>query len=291
MNDIVRTSNKIKFLLYADDTTIYVQGQQIEEMVNILNTELITVSNWITSNRLTLNVSKTFYMASCLTNINEVNIDIKIKNNLLSKVNDVKFLGVTIDSRLTWKQHLHQICSKLSQITGVLYKIRNNVTIDCLKLIYRSTVYPHLIYCSAIWGGAFKILLDGLFVAQKKIIRVMFYKSRYDHTNSLFSDHNLLKVPDIISLQTCIFVFKSIHIYPNNTTYELLSHNVNNTRRPNDLRLPLCRTVHAQRNVSVRGAREWNSLPHETKSLTSINLFKNKIKSSLLQNYEHYLQQ
>ena len=147
-----------------------------------------------------------------------------------------------------------------------------------------STVYPHLIYCSAIWRGAFSTLLDGLFVAQKKIVRVIFYKNRYDHTNPLFCEHNLLKVPDIIALQTCIFVFKSLYIYPVNTTFELLSHNVN-TRRPNDLRLPLCRTVQAQRSVSVRGVREWNSLPQETKSLTSVNLFKSKIKRSLLQAY------
>ncbi len=112
----------------------------------------------------------------------------------------------------------------------------------------------------------------------------MFHKKRYDHTNPLFCEHNLLKVPDIIFLQTCIFLFKSIYIYPNNTSYELLSNNINNNRRPDDLKLPLCRTVHAQRSVSVRGVREWNSLPHEIKSLTSINLFKRKVKCFLLLN-------
>lgn len=150
-----------------------------------------------------------------------------------------------------------------------------------------STVYPHVINCSAISGGAFKTLLDGLFVAHKKITRVMFHrKKRYDHTNPLFCEHNLLKVPDIIFLQTCIFLFKSIYIYPNNTSYKLLSNNINNNRRPDDLKLPLCRTVHEQRSVSVRGVREWNSLPHDIKSLTSINLFKSKVKCFLLLNYE-----
>ena len=277
VNDIVRSSDKIKFLLFADDTTIYIQGHNINEITNILNNELINISDWLISNRLTLNVSKTCYMVSCTTNnMPEANVNIKIKENLLNRVNFIKFLGVIIDEKLTWKPHLHYLCNKISQITGVLYKIRDCVTLDCLKLIYMSTAYPHLLYCSAIWGGAFTTLLDGLFIAQKKMIRVMFHRSRYDHTNPLFYEHNLLKVPDIISLQTCIFVYKSIHIYPNNTTFEPLSQNVN-TRRPNDLKMPLCRTVHAQRSVRVRGVREWNTLPQETKSLLAVNLFQNII--------------
>ena len=128
-------------------TPQYIFRENIDEMISTLNNELIKVSDWISSNRLTINVSKTFYMGSSLTNINESNMNVKIKNNLL---NNAKFLGVTIDCRLTWKPHLHHLCMKMSQITGILYKIRNNVTVGCLKLIYMSTVYPHLMYCSAI---------------------------------------------------------------------------------------------------------------------------------------------
>ena len=61
---------------------------------------------------------------------------------------------------------------KLSQITGVIYKIRDNLNADSLKLIYYSTVYPSLLYCSAIWGGAFSTLIDTAFIAQKKLIQL-----------------------------------------------------------------------------------------------------------------------
>ena len=247
-----------------------------------MNNELAKVSDWIASNNLTLNVSKTCYMVSSISNINEDHVHIKIGNNLLTRVKHIKFLGINIDDRLTWKPHLNQLCNKISQMTGIFYKIRNNLTVDCLKLLYMSIVYPHLLYCSAIWGGAFSTLIDGIFVAQEKIVRVMFSCKRYDHTNPLFSQYSLLKVPDIIALQTCIFVFQSIHVYPNDTNFESLSHNVNTTR-PNDLRLPLCRTVQAQPSVNVRGVREWNNLPHDAKNITSINLFRNKMKYSLFQ--------
>ena len=284
INDLALTTNKIKFLLYADDTTVYIQGGNIIEMTNVLNNELIKISDWLNSNKLTLNLSKTFYMVSSRVKIDEAMINVKIRNISLSKVDHISFLGVVIDDKLTWKPHLQHLLNKVSRITGILYKIRNNLTIECLKLFYLSIVYPHFIYCSAIWGGAFKTLLEGLFLAQKKIIRVMYFKNKYDHTNPLFFENNLLKIPDIITFQTCIFVFKSLYVHPNNTTYQLLSHNAN-TRRPLDLRHPFCRTIHAQNSVNVRGVREWNSLPQHIKSLTSANLFKNKLKHSLLQRY------
>lgn len=285
VNDLVYASDKLKFLLFADDTTVYIQGQSIPEMVDILNDELIKISDWLISNKLTFNPSKTFFMISSYTNINDLNVNIRLKNNALKRISSIKFLGVTIDDKLTWKPHLQLLCNKISQITGTLYRIRNWVTLDCLKLIYYSTAYQYLIYCSSIWGGAYSTLVEKLFVAQKKLMRIMFHKSRFDHTDPIFCAHNILKVPDLIALQTCIFVFKSLNIYPNNNTYKLLSQNVN-SRRPNDLRVPLCRTVHAQRSVSVRGVTIWNDLPQQTKVLMSFYSFKNNIKRSLIKNYE-----
>lgn len=91
INDIVRVSDKLKFLLFADDTTIFIQGQNINEMTATLYKELITLSNWIKSNKLTINISKTFYMVSCGTNTNMANIDIKIDNHALCKVDNIKF--------------------------------------------------------------------------------------------------------------------------------------------------------------------------------------------------------
>ena len=286
VNDMVRISSNVKFLLFADDTTLFIQGSKIDEMVVTLNNELVKLSNWMKSNKLTINASKTFFMVTCGKNINLDNVSIKIDNCVISRVSHIKFLGVTIDEKLTWKPHLLSLHTRISQITGVLYKVRSYLTPECIRLVYMSTVYPHLLYCSAVWGGAFKTLLDDLFIAQKKIIRVMYFKSKFAHTNPLFREFKLIKLPDIILFQTCLFVYKSLYIFPINTSFEFPSHNIN-TRRPMDLKIPQCRTVHAQRSVSVRGAWCWNNLHQDIKSITtSVNLFKTKIKASIFSNYE-----
>lgn len=61
---MVRISEKIRFILFADDTTIFIQRQNITEMVATLNNELTKLSNWIRSNQMTINISKTFFMVS-----------------------------------------------------------------------------------------------------------------------------------------------------------------------------------------------------------------------------------
>ncbi len=72
-------------------------------MIVTLNNELIKLSNWIKSNQLTINISKTFYMVSSATNTILGNINIKVDNHTLSKVEKK---GVNIDEKLTSKPHL-----------------------------------------------------------------------------------------------------------------------------------------------------------------------------------------
>ena len=59
INDIVNSSNVLSFVLYADDTTVYVQNDYIDSAIEILNTEMAKVALWFDSNKLTLNVNKT----------------------------------------------------------------------------------------------------------------------------------------------------------------------------------------------------------------------------------------
>ena len=142
-------------------------------------------------------------------------------------------------------------------------------------------MYPYLIYCSAIWGGAYKSYLDSLFVAQKKILRTMYYKGRYEHTNSLFKDAGLLKLYDILDLQAAIFVYKSLKLYSTNTGFIQLPP----SRRVNELRIPLCITTHAQHSILVRGTRIWNQLPDELRSSGSHYIFKSNYKKILFRKY------
>lgn len=104
---------------------------------------------------------------------NPTNINISIDKILIREVQETKFLGVFLDNKLLWKSHINNSKSNLSKITGVVHKIRNSLNEESLRLVYFSLVYPHLLYCCAIWGGACKNLINSVFVSQKTFLRIM----------------------------------------------------------------------------------------------------------------------
>ena len=101
INDITHTSNLLDFILFANDTTIFIKGKDINELKIILNRELGLVVDWIKSNKLTLNIKKkTYYMISHPLMTHTPDIIIKINDLILKQVNEIKFLGITLDNLL-----------------------------------------------------------------------------------------------------------------------------------------------------------------------------------------------
>ena len=58
MNDFSRASNLLFSSLYADDTNIFIEGTEYHKVISTLNTELLKVSDWLNSNKLTINIKK-----------------------------------------------------------------------------------------------------------------------------------------------------------------------------------------------------------------------------------------
>ena len=97
--DMYRSTNQMRFVHLADDTTVFVSGSDINNVQDTVNRELVSVDNWLKGNRLSLNVGKTSYMIIS----NQKNaIDIRIRYSILTKVSTVKFPGVTLDENLTF---------------------------------------------------------------------------------------------------------------------------------------------------------------------------------------------
>ena len=96
------------------------------------------------------------------------NLVVKINDSVLNRVNSMKYLGVIIDHKLKWCEHISYVKNKVSKGLGIIFKARAVLDQQCLLTLYNSFVYPYLIYCIEIWGTASQIHLQPLFLAQKK---------------------------------------------------------------------------------------------------------------------------
>ena len=177
INDIVNASKVLKFILYADDTTLYLNNASLQEMIHVFNVELDHILEWTKANRISLNFNKTKYMIISSRKVNNSDFLI-IDGNNIDRVNKFKFLGVIIDDKLLFRDHVIYTSAKLSRTLGIIKKL-NFLPEHILLTLYFSLFHSVISYGIIIWGSFSKSFLNQILVVQKKTIRVICGKDRY----------------------------------------------------------------------------------------------------------------
>ena len=152
INDLPLSSSKLAFYLFADDTNIYCESDNIHHRQRVVNTELKKVKTWLDVNRLSLNMDKTSFIIfkSPQHHLTEA-VNIKVGNIPIKQTKYVKFLGVLLDENLSWKYNLTELSKKLSRTCGIFFKIRHFLPITrhflpitILICLYTSLFSPFL---------------------------------------------------------------------------------------------------------------------------------------------------
>ena len=145
INDLLNTSKLLSFHLFADDTNIYGLRKNLNHLELILNQKLHAVAEWMKSNRLALGILKTNFVLFHSKRLKPYkSLNLKIDGVNIQEVSTVKYLGVTFDSNLTWKNHVNELCLKLSKTVGIFSKLRYYVNVDILIMLYYSLIYSFL---------------------------------------------------------------------------------------------------------------------------------------------------
>ena len=120
----------------------------------------------------------------------------------------MKYLGVYIDDKLTWKNKIDHLYSKLSKVFGMVFKLRHYVPLSTLKFIYYSLFYFNIQYSLLNWGRAAKSYLYNLKIFQNNILRAILFCPPHSLTNLLYSKLKVLKLDDMINTEIAKFMFK-----------------------------------------------------------------------------------
>ena len=102
-----------------------------------------------------------------------------LNKEAIDEVPHVKYLGILIDSQLTFKYHIEELNKKISRSIGILYKLRPFVTSKILTNVYYAIVYPFLLYGIVVWGNASKTLLAPIHILHKNFVRMATYNDGY----------------------------------------------------------------------------------------------------------------
>ena len=188
INDIANVSNIFKINLFADDTSLFHTHENFESLIKETSQELITISTWLATNKLVLNINKTNYIIftskgkSCNKNVSIIKID----GNNIQQVNKTKFLGIIIEEHLNWATHISHLCNIIARNVGILQKLRYFIQADVLKILYHSLILSHLEYCTLLWGNSYYSHLHKLRLLQKKAIRIVSNTDYLANSSMLF---------------------------------------------------------------------------------------------------------
>jgi len=192
INDLPSTT-KLTPTLFADDTVLSISGSNSTELQSIVNTELEKVNEGLHFNKLSLNYSKTSYMIVSRKNNQLTDFNVKINDKTITRTTWGKYLGVFIDDKLTWSNHIAYLKNTLSRSVGLFYQIRQYLSDGALKSLYFSFVYSHLQFAIGAWSGIGITTLNQLNVLHNKIIRAMTYSSFRTKITPLYKKLKLLK--------------------------------------------------------------------------------------------------
>ena len=286
INDIISSSSILNFNLFADDTCVFLHDDDLNLLYHRLNVELVHVKNWISANKLSLNLSKTVYLLfsgrKTLSNVPPL----YLSNQPIQRKNSTKFLGLIIDDKLSWKEHASFLHGKLSRLSGVFTKVRIFLPPTALKTLYYALVHSHLNYGLVFWSTLNKTQFNKLFRLQKKFIRFIANSGRLAHTNPLFHNLSILKLEDLKKIEMSKFVFNDTrgpNFFEFSTQSSVHSHY---TRNHLSLRLPHPRTNLLLKSVFYEGLKIFNSLDYDIKNCNNVHTFKFKLKCKLISSYD-----
>lgn len=281
INDIVSAVTHCKINLFADDTLLSISSKKIPSAVNKVNSDLSNLLIWLNSNKLKLNVDKTKYMyISTRTNIDKNHI-IHINGEKIDSVTQFKYLGVILDEKLCFKNHIDEIVKKMSKNISIMYRANNRLTAKAKITVYNSLFLPYINYCSTILYLCNKTDTHRLQKQQNKIMR-MILKCKKD-TSIVFMLDKLewLSVTQIIYCNVFMLIYKlTKNQLPtnlcSNIKYIHQCHD-RNLRNKNDIKTKNYTKTITQNNIFYSGIKLYNNIPLHLRNDTQ-HSFKKQIK-------------
>ena len=133
-------------VLFAGDTSMIITNPDLMEFTNSINTNSKKLNRWLKSNSLSLNIDKTHFLLFCTKTSQNYNFHPLYDNRQITKVESIKFLGIILDSNLSWKQHIEDITHRINKACFAFRSIKPFMSIEAMRLVYFSYFHSILSY-------------------------------------------------------------------------------------------------------------------------------------------------
>jgi hypothetical protein len=290
MNDLYKSIEYSKTILFADDTTVYASSNSLSQLYENINFDLSSLADWFCANKLSLNIGKTNYVLFYQRHVS-TDLEINIGGHEITRKKYFRFLGITIDENLEWSEHIQNCTAKMSSSLYALNSAKKYLASDNLLMLYNALIYPYISYGILLWGSGFQMYTNKIIVLQKKAVRAIAHLPYNSHTDSIFQKYKILRFKDIYTLYLGKYMYLQINkMLP----IPLLRHfsqcqdvHSYDTRQKHCLHKQNRRTALVSKSFIYQGPDYWNMLPKEIKNSMTIKSFNAQHKLILLKAHDN----
>jgi hypothetical protein len=260
-------------VLFADDISIIASNPNLVEFKNSLISPFQQLNAWFNINLLSLNYNKTQFIPFVTTNNQTTHLDISYNNRYIPDDTNTQFLGITIDSSLSWKQHIDNLMVKLSRACYAIRSLRPFISHESLRMNYFSYFHTVMSYGKIFWGNT--LYSNNIFKLQKRVIRIITNSRNRDSCRELFKELNILPFYSQYIFSLLTFIIDNMSLFKLNSDL----HNFNTTGKIGLHFLQPRLSIYSN-DVYYMGMKTFNHLHSFIKKLSdNKNQFKSILKS------------
>lgn len=271
INDLLFAVSETSICNFADDNTLYACDTSMDNVLQRLNEDLNILAKWFSSNGMLANPAKfqILFPGSDSTKFN-----VNLGHTILKGSNEVKLLGVTIDSQLTFHPHIQNMCKMVSAKINAFYRIRSYLTQNQADILFDAYIMSYFNYCPLIWMFCSKQAHNLINKTHHRALRVKLniFLCEYD---------DLLKLAKLETIHSrnlkllVIEIFKSLNCLNPKIMWETfpLKPNHYNSRQGSCIIIPQANSTRSVNFFDFRSALAWNHLPTSIKSQTDLHKF------------------
>jgi len=272
VNDLANLGLFGNLYSFADDTALIYNAVNEKILINNITHDLNILTNWFSTNKICPNINKSclhcFYLHESFDlsgklilhkNINCANL---CNCSPLNVVSETKYLGIILDSGLTWGPHLKNLSLKLSKLCRIFYRLQFAFSPQHRKKIYLTLFEPLLMYGLKIWGGAAKSHLKLIETQQKRVLRYIFQSTTIVNARDKFLSLKLLPISSLYIFVCAMYIAKNVDKFPiQKIKNQFRTRTANKTNFLNKNWLK----EKSRNQFSFAGPTEINSLPENIK--------------------------
>ena len=266
-------------ILYADDTAIICSSSDLLTTRELLQANLRNLEKFLSSKMMKLNASKTYYMLFCAPAA-LANTTLKSDIGEVKSTYSFKYLGVHLDSDLSFEIHCNHLISKVKSQCYMLLRYPRKRNWQERRVLFYAHIYPLFLYAIECYMHCSVLLRERLERVYRKCGKIVLGESCLSDS-SVYAKLETLPLRLLFQLRGATLMFRIVRLNQIRTFSDYFVSNTASNRRALDLLLPRLPSERYRKSFRYWGAKLWNSIPGHIRSARSVTAFESSYECHL----------